>query len=94
MVLNVNFPDREPDEVEGMEVTAQGKRDADYCARSSTGRTRAASPITGSGSIATCIPERAPILRPCASGRISVTPLHLNLTHIETCRKLKLDFES
>lgn len=88
VLLNVNFPDCAPDEVVGVAVTDQGRRDQDLLnivdrldARGNPyywlGYTRKRSnPAEGSD------------LWAIYSGRISVTPLKLNLTHLETCTTL------
>ena len=49
VVLNVNFPDCEPDAVKGSVATAQGQRDPDLL-RIEVVSIRAAGPITGSAS--------------------------------------------
>jgi 5'-nucleotidase len=80
-VMNVNFPDREPDEVEGTAVTRQGRRDPGLLSiderRDTWGnpyywlafeRRRSAT-------------EEGTDLWAVYSGRISVTPLCLDLTH-------------
>lgn len=94
VLLNVNFPDREPEQVAGVEITTQGKRDPDYVRI--VGRTDArGKPYYWLGfNRHLSEPEKGTDLWALSEGRISVTPLHLNLTHIETCRKLMLDLES
>ena len=90
VLLNVNFPDRTPGEIAGIEVTSQGKRDADFVrivdrldARGRPyywfGFNRHASEL-----------EKGTDMWALGEGLISVTPLYLNLTHAETCRKLML----
>lgn len=80
VLINVNFPDRSPDKVERVEVTSQGKRDqslTNILERSDArgnpyywlGFTRILSN-----------PAEGTDLRAIYEGRISVTPLHLNLT--------------
>jgi 5'/3'-nucleotidase len=89
VVINLNFPDRPPDEVSVVEVTTQGHRDIlhmhaerrtdlrgrDYYWMGFSGRR----PISAEGSDLTAIHE----------GRISVTPLHIDLTHMATVHALK-----
>jgi 5'-nucleotidase len=80
-VMNINFPDREPDKIAGLSVTTQGRRDPGLLnideRRDTWGnpyywlafeRRRSAA---GEGTDLWAI----------YSGRISVTPLFLNLTH-------------
>jgi 5'-nucleotidase len=89
-LMNVNFPDREPDQVAGTEVTVQGFRDKtnlhaekrtdlrgwDYYWLGFHGRL--SRPAIGTD------------LRATYEGRISITPLHLDLTaHEERARMAK-----
>ena len=81
VVLNINFPDREPDDVEGVVVTEQGRRNQDLLhiehREDMRGkpyywfgfRRRKSNPAEGTD------------LWAIYTGRISVTPLNLNLTH-------------
>lgn len=90
VVMNINFPDRAPDQVTEVEVTAQGMRDIahglhaerrtdlrghDYYWMGFADRADDAPPGTD--------------LRAIREGRISVTPLHLDLTHRPTVHELK-----
>ena len=89
VIININFPNRKPDEVESVEVTHQGRRDMhnmkaekrtdlrgrDYFWMGFTARR----PIVGDGT------DLAAVL----AGRISVTPLHIDLTHMPTVHALK-----
>lgn len=88
VVININFPDREPDEVSGVEVTTQGRRDRlDLYADERVdlrGRTYFWLGYQGHRSNA---PDGAD-LRAIYEGRISVTPLHLDLTHDEARAEL------
>jgi 5'-nucleotidase len=86
--LNVNFPDREPSVVKSIQVTEQGRRDQDYLRIEDRMDTRGnpyywlgfkpRSFRSGEGTDISAV----------RAGAISVTPLYLNLTHVETCRKL------
>lgn len=81
VVINVNFPDRAPDEVGGVEVTRQGHRDAVqlFCEerKDLRGGTYYWYGYTGELSD----PPAGTDLKAIYEGRISVTPLHLALTH-------------
>lgn len=89
VVMNVNFPDRTPDEVREVEVTVQGFRDEQNMhAERRTDlrgrdyywmgfRTLPQKPVAGT--------DIAAIM----AGRISVTPLHIDLTHRETAHSMK-----
>ena len=80
VLINVNFPDLLPAEVERVEVTSQGKRDQSLANidRRIDGR---GNPYywLGFKRILSNPPEGTD-LRAIYDGRISVTPLHLNLT--------------
>lgn len=89
VVMNVNFPSRPPEAVEAVEVTAQGFRDVGemhavmrtdlrgrpYYWMSFRGREQE-------------YPEGTD-LRAVKDGRISVTPLHIDLTHRQSLFELK-----
>ena len=93
VVMNVNFPPVGPEEVKGVEATRQGMRDEtalrfekrtdlrgrDYYWLGYHGR--ATEPETGTDLHA--IRER----------RISVTPLHIDLTHLESLDGLKAELD-
>jgi 5'-nucleotidase len=80
-LMNINFPDRAPDKIDGIRVTRQGRRDPGllgidarhdtwgeaYYWLSYTRRRSAATPGTD--------------LEAVYAGAISVTPLHLDMTH-------------
>ncbi|MET0183262.1 MAG: 5'/3'-nucleotidase SurE [Caulobacterales bacterium] len=89
VVMNINFPDRAPDDVAEVEVTFQGERDADI--RHIEKRTD----LRGNGyywigyKSQLSNPPAGSDLRAIYDGRISVTPLHVDLTHTETVRNLK-----
>ena len=88
VLLNVNFPDRAPDAVGGIDVTRQGTRDQDTLAIIDR--------IDGRGNPYFWFgfdrkrsdPPAGTDLWSVYNGRISVTPLHLDLTHHETARRL------
>jgi 5'-nucleotidase len=88
VLININFPDREPSKVEGIQVTKQGRRDQDYLRIEDRLDTRG-NPYYWLGFKPRSF--QAPTgtdIWAIRSGAISVTPLYLNLTHIETCQKL------
>lgn len=88
-LLNVNFPDCEPGEIEGVEVTRQGKRDENNfeLAEREDGwgkpyfwfgfRRERSNPAVGTD------------LWAVYSNRISVTPLHVNLTHLDAMETVR-----
>ena len=89
VIININFPNRPPGEVGEVEVTRQGFRDLhnmtaerrtdlrgrDYYWMGFTARR----PVVGDGA------DLAAVL----AGKISVTPLHIDLTHMPTVHALK-----
>jgi len=89
VIININFPNRPPQEVTAVEVTRQGFRDV---------RTRYAERRTdlrgrdyywlGYRNEPSQPPEGVD-LKAVAEGRISVTPLHIDLTHMPTVHSLK-----
>ncbi len=89
VVMNLNFPPVAPEEVEGVEVTVQGMRDESYLHFDKRTDLRGrdyywlgyrAKPVTLTpGTDLHAVRDR----------RISVTPLHIDLTHRESVHDLK-----
>jgi len=88
-VVNVNFPDRDPDDVEGIKITRQGFRDQQMI------RTEKREDLRGNdyfwigygGRLST--PDAGTDLKAIYEGYVSVSPLHVDLTHeafLETMR--------
>ena len=81
LVINVNFPDRAPDNVAGVKFTRQGFRDERII------RTEAREDLRGNdyywigyrGKLSN--PDEGTDLRAIYDGYISVSPLHVDLTH-------------
>lgn len=90
VVMNINFPDLPVDAVRGVEVTAQGMRDLAHGLKAH----RRTDP-RGRDYYWMGFADRADDaadgtdLRAIREGRISVTPLHLDLTHRPTVNALK-----
>jgi len=81
VVLNVNFPDREPDDIEGVAVTEQGRRNQDSLTIEDRMDTRG-NPYYWLGfKRGNSIPAEGTDLWAVYTGQISVTPLNLDLTH-------------
>jgi 5'-nucleotidase len=80
-VINVNFPDRLPDKIAGIEVTAQGFRDEAISTLEKRTDLRGADYfwIGYSGKLSE--PPEGTDLRAIYEGRISITPLHIDMTH-------------
>lgn len=89
VVMNVNFPDRLPDDVNAVEVTFQGERDSDirHVEKRTDLRGNGYYWIGYRGQLSN--PPEGSDLRAIYEGRISVTPLHIDLTHRETMHALK-----
>lgn len=89
VVMNVNFPDRRPEDVEEVEVTHQGFRDQHivYADKRTDLRGQAYYWLGFHGRPSN--PANGTDLRAIYDGRISVTPLHIDLTHRETAASLK-----
>lgn len=89
VVMNVNFPDLPPDEVKAVEVTRQGWRDHHiiYADERTDLRGQQYYWLGFRGTLSD--PPQGVDLRAIYDGRISVTPLHIDLTHAETLHKLK-----
>ena len=89
VVMNVNFPDLPIQEVGGVEVTRQGFRDLDrvHADRRTDLRGRHYYWIGFNGRRPRL--EAGTDLAAIHEGRISVTPLHIDLTHMPTVNALK-----
>ncbi|MGI9385847.1 MAG: 5'/3'-nucleotidase SurE [Methyloligellaceae bacterium] len=88
VVININFPDREPDDVEGIAITRQGKRDQDLLRVDDRMDTRGNPYYWFGFQRRRSNPEEGTDLWAVYTGRISVTPLNLDLTHSQTCKAL------
>src|SRR4029079_3425426 len=88
VVLNVNFPDCEPDAVKGMVVTSQGQRNPDLLRIEDRLDTRGKPYYWVGLERRRGKPPKRTDLWAVRSGRISVTPLQLDFTDEETRAKL------
>jgi len=83
VLLNVNFPDAAPEEIGEVEVTIQGRRDS-HAAMILAREDGRRQPYYWIGfERKRSNPPKGTDLRAVYDGRISVTPLHLNLTHTD-----------
>jgi 5'-nucleotidase len=89
VILNVNFPIGPVSRVESVEVTRQGFRDVSirYAERRTDLRGRSYYWLGYRNTPSR--PAEGTDLRAAYEGRISVTPLHIDLTHMETVRRLR-----
>ncbi len=90
VVLNVNFPPGSGDGVELVEVTRQGFRDVSIRFAEQRTDLRGRSYYWLGYKTTPSRPASGTDLRAIYEGRVSVTPLHIDLTHIETLERLAL----
>jgi 5'-nucleotidase len=86
VLININFPDVEPEAVKRVEVTSQGKRDESLANLIERTDARGHQYFWLGYKRIRSNPPEGTDLRAIYDGRISVTPLHLNLTE-ERARK-------
>jgi 5'-nucleotidase len=89
VLINVNFPDVPPEAVRAVEITRQGRRDQHivYADKRTDLRGGSYFWLGFHGKLSN--PPEGTDLRAIYEGRISVTPLHIDLTHGETIHALK-----
>ncbi|MFZ2030056.1 MAG: 5'/3'-nucleotidase SurE [Vitreimonas sp.] len=89
VLMNVNFPDVEPDDVRAVEMTFQGRRDQHviYADKRTDPRGGTYFWLGFRGNRSN--PPEGSDIRAVYDGRISVTPLHIDLTHQESINDLK-----
>ncbi|GBE43420.1 5'-nucleotidase SurE [bacterium BMS3Bbin10] len=93
VVLNINFPDRDPEAIEGTVITQQGRRNQDSLTIKDRMDPRG-NPYYWLGfKRGNSTPDEGTDLWAIYSGQISVTPLNLNLTHNGAARDLAAAFE-
>jgi len=93
ILVNINFPDCRPDEVAGVEVTRQGKRDQNLLLVDERMDLRGVGYYWLGFKRERGNPPVGTDLRAVFDKRISVTPLHMNLTQIEAMEALRLALE-
>jgi len=94
VTLNVNFPDRAPDKVEGTQFTRQGKRDHQMSGVDKRTYPRGGHYYWLTYGAALSSPPEGTDLHAIYNGYISVTPLHTDLTHSDTLAGLRDKFSS
>jgi 5'-nucleotidase len=89
VLININFPDRDPDETLEVEVTSQGKRDQQilYTDKRTDPRGQVYYWFGFKGVRSTALDGTD--LKAIYEGRISVTPLHVDLSHQPALNDLK-----
>lgn len=94
VLMNVNFPDCAPDTVSGIEVTEQGKRDMQTAVMERRVDLRR-NPYYWIGfKRVRSNPHAGTDLRAIYEKRISITPLHLNLTEFKVLKRLKTSLDT
>jgi 5'-nucleotidase len=93
VVLNINFPDVEPEAVAGVEVTMQGHRDNYSLFAEERQDLRGGKYYWFGYSQKLSDPPAGTDLRAVYDGRISITPLHLALTHEDSRARLATLFK-
>ena len=88
VVININFPDRDPDAVAGVEVTRQGHRDDFKLFIEERQDLRGGKYYWYGYEGSLSNPPEGVDLRAVYEGRISITPLHLALTHEDSRARL------
>lgn len=88
VMININFPDVLPDDVTGVEITHQGRRDKQMQSidKRTDPRGRTYYWLSYGGGLSN--PPEGTDLRAIYDGRISITPLHPDLSHGESLEAL------
>jgi 5'-nucleotidase len=86
--MNVNFPNRKPDDVSGTRVVAQGRQDAGYDIRERTDP-RNNSYFWIGPAVRNGIHDGDTDYQALDRGEISITPLHMDLTHRDALEDIK-----
>jgi len=94
VLMNVNFPDCEPEDVTGIEATAQGKRDLQEAMVERRADMRRIPYYWIGFKRVRSNPHRGTDLRAIYEKRISITPLHLNLTEFKVLQRLKASLDA
>ncbi len=89
VVMNINFPARPPEEVSEVEVTRQGFRDQHIRHAEKRTDMRGRDYYWMGFAVQASNPAEGTDLHATFGGKISVTPLHIDLTHLPTLHDLK-----
>lgn len=94
VVINVNFPDRAPDDVKGVAITRQGFRDENIIQAERRMDLRGDSYfwIGYKGKLSQ--PAEGTDLKAIYDGKVSISPLHVDLTHERTLIKMCSQFRT
>jgi 5'-nucleotidase len=94
VLININFPDCSPEEIEAVEVTRQGKRDQNLLRVDERMDLRGRAYYWLGFKRERGNPPVGTDLRAVFERRISVTPLHMNLTQLEAMEALRSALET
>lgn len=94
VLVNINFPDCRPDELQGIEVTRQGKRDQNLLVVDERVDARGRNYYWLGFKRERGNPAAGTDLRAVFDKRISVTPLHMNLTQLEAMEAMRVALEA
>ncbi len=94
VILSINFPDVAPHAVKGVQVTRQGHRDFQMSGVDRRSHPRGGNYFWLTYGAAKSNPPEGTDLRAVYDGYISVTPLHVDLTHEATLAALALDMKA
>lgn len=89
VLMNVNFPDRAPDNVAGTLVTTQGRRDKDLLMIDERADTWGTPYYWFAFQRRRQTPKEGTDLWAVYNGHISVTPLHMDMTHYDSLKRLR-----
>ena len=92
VLININFPDCAPQDVKGTDITRQGKRDLQTAALERRVDARGRPYFWIGFKRVRSNPPAGTDLRAIYDKRISVTPLHLNLTELGVMEALREKF--
>lgn len=93
IALNINFPDVDADDVEGVQITSQGRRDFDMNHVDKRKHPRGGHYYWLMYRGAKSNPAKGTDLRAVYDNYISVTPIHIDQTHYKTVAALSALFE-
>lgn len=94
VVLSINFPDKAPNAVKGIQITRQGHRDFQMSGVDKRSHPRGGNYFWLTYGARKSNPPHGTDLRAIYDGYISVTPLHTDLTHFDTMSDLQEHFDT
>lgn len=94
VLININFPDPGPDHAPAIEITSQGRRDQSLLEIEARMDRRGVPYYWTGFQRIRSNPAAGSDLHAIYAGNVSITPLHLNLTHERTLRAIRKAFET